>query len=157
MHNWGKEGVDWKGINDAAEYIGEGLRKWGRINVSQWKEKWGIVCVYCSFGWWQVHNITHPGYSYIQWKIGHLYVPELLNKLVVPYQEWLYRRYYRKALQKWPHLREEILSGADYSELLTEHGIHRVRTSENSYDIHYDWHPDNFSARPPITKVEEGK
>jgi hypothetical protein len=42
MHNWGDDGVDWNGINDAANFIGNSLLFWGRINVSQYKEN--IIC-----------------------------------------------------------------------------------------------------------------
>jgi len=41
MHSWGDEGVDWKGINEAARYIGVNLRRWGRVGVTQYKEKYG--------------------------------------------------------------------------------------------------------------------
>ena len=67
MHFWGDEDVDWKGIGDAAEYIGKGLRKWGRINVVQYKEKFGTVRVYCSLGIWSLHELTHPGHCYCRY------------------------------------------------------------------------------------------
>lgn len=126
MHIWGEEGVDWEGISAAAAYIGEGLRKWGRVNVVQYKEKYGTVRVYCSLGWWQIHAITHPGYAasqYPHWlwaldcKFGSL-ICRALNYIVIPYHKWLYRRYYRMAVQKWPHLRHEIICVADYPDLL---------------------------------------
>lgn len=119
MHSWGDDNVDWKGISDAAHWIGATLRRWGRINVSDTKEKFGTVRVYCSFGWWSVHNITHPGYHYVQWKkVGHIPVPQFVNYLIVPLQQTFYRLVYRRALQKWPHLAGEILVGADYHDLL---------------------------------------
>ena len=125
MHYWGDEGVDWKGISDAARYIGQGLRKWGRIGTS-YKEKFGTVRVYCGFGWYQFHCITHPGYHYNQypkwlWELDCTYGWRIMRPLswaVKPYHRWLYRRYYLAAVRKWPHLWKEILSGADYPELL---------------------------------------
>jgi hypothetical protein len=126
MHNWSDESVDWSGIDAAAEYIGTNLRKWGRIDVRQYKEKWGTVRVYCNLGWHQIHCITHPGHCfnrYPQWlwqldcRYGR-YVAQLLNKVVVPYHVWLYRRVYRLAVNKWPHLEKEITCQADYQELL---------------------------------------
>lgn len=157
MHSWGDKNVDWKGISDAARYIGTNLRKWGRVSVQDYKEKYGTVRVYCNFGWWQLHSITHPGYAYSQypqwlWKLDCDYISkvvQLLNPLVTIYQVWLYKYLYRQAIRKWPLLREEILCGADYNELLTEHGLHRVRMGERSYAIHHDWHPDNWSTRYP--------
>jgi len=126
--------------------------RWGRINVRDYKEKWGTVRVYCNFGWYQIHSITHPRYCYSQypkwlWKLdcryGH-HVTSLLNWIVVPYHKWLYQLFYRRAIRKWPHLRLEILSGADYSKLLEKYGVHHIQLGPNMYETRYDWHPDNF-------------
>lgn len=128
MHSWGEEGVDWKGISDAAVFIGTYLKRYGRINVTTMKEKWGTVRVYCSFGWHQFHSITHPGYVYSRypkwlWKLDCLYSPYLfqfINRLVVPLHLKLYKRAYKLALKKWPHLAQEIIMGSDFAELLTD-------------------------------------
>lgn len=61
MHTWGDEGVDWDGINDAAEFIGTELKRRARIGVTQYKEKFGTVRVYCSLGWYNLHSIIYPG------------------------------------------------------------------------------------------------
>ena len=164
MHTWGDEGVDWEGISNAAEFIGTNLRKWGRVGVTDYKEKYGSVRVYCHFGWHQLFSITHPGYVYSRypkwfWSLDCLYISKLirpLNRLIVPYQTWLYKYLYRKAVQKWPHLRLEILSGADYDELLAHLGVHRIRTSQNSYKIAIDWAPED-SRENTTTTIEEGE
>jgi hypothetical protein len=85
MHHWGDEGVDWQGIDEAAYYIGRFISRYGRISVSQTKEKWGCACVYC--------------YAPQNW-----------------YQIFIYRLAYRLAIKKWPHLKEEILEGADWAD-----------------------------------------
>ena len=125
MHYWGDANVDWEGINDAAAFIGEGLRRWGRMNVTQYKEKFGTVRVYCSFGVTCLWQLVRPGWIYYKGpkalqRVGMNYWPflRLLNYLVVPYHAWLYKRYYRLARKRWPHLEEEIYRGADYCELL---------------------------------------
>lgn len=125
MHYWGDEGVDWEGIDNAASYIGDGLRFWGRVSVQQYKEKYGTVRVYCSLGLHDWHQLTHPGYAYNQWprwlwplNFKGEWLKRLLNRGVYPFHCWLYRRYYKEAVRRWPHLREEILSVADYDELL---------------------------------------
>lgn len=124
MHDWSDKKVDWNGISDAAEYIGLSLRKWGRVSVTDYKEKYGTVRIYCRFGWYQIHDITHPGYHYIQWRpIGHWHTPSILNYLVVPLQTRFYTYLYGRAIRKWPHLRKEILYGADYPEFLGKYGM----------------------------------
>ena len=117
---------DWAGVSAAAEYIGTRLIKWGRVDVRQWKEKFGGVRVYCSLGFVDWQQITHPGYAFIQWP-AWLYwdiferldwLRRLLNLAVLPYHQWLYLRIYSRAVEKWPHLRAEILESSDYEELL---------------------------------------
>ncbi len=128
-----EEAEQWKIEADcdaAAAYIGQGLRKWGRVSVSQYKEKWGTVRVYCSLGmsYEVLHNIFYPGYAYYQFPrwlilVDHflsfkLRVGVLLNWAILPYHKWLYRRYYRRAVEKWPHIRNNIVRHADWIDLL---------------------------------------
>lgn len=121
MHDWSDNSVDWRGISDAAEYIGSTLRKWGRVSITDTKEKFGTVRVYCSLGWWSLHDITHPGYHFIQWRrVGHIPVPAFINRLVLPYHRFLYRLVYSRAVRRWPHLSCEILHSADHPDLLRE-------------------------------------
>ncbi len=131
MHTWGTEGVDWEGISDAAFFIAVNLRRFGRIGVRDWKEKWGTVRVYCDLGWHSLLSITHPGWMhygrYPKW-LMHLdifWLPKLigpLNRIVVPWHKLVYRQVYKRALKRWPHLAEEILVAADWPELLE--GLH---------------------------------
>ena len=126
MHDWSDQGVDWAGINEAARYIAHFLLRWGRVGVRDYKEKWGTVRVYLSLGWHQFHCITHPGHCYSRypkwlWTLDCRYgyrLMKLVNWAVVPYHAWLYRLAYKRAVRKWPHLRAEIVSAADYHELL---------------------------------------
>lgn len=133
MHRWGDETVDWNGINDAAEFIARRLRFW-RVDVRQWKEKFGTVRVYCSLGlqWWP--QLTHPGHVWIRWPrwldfitYAHSwynpfnYSLRIVNYIVTPFHVWLYRNTYRKACEKWPHLYSEIVSQADYGELFEDY------------------------------------
>ena len=127
MHIWGDKSVDWDGIDAAAAYIGEGLKKWGRVDVHQYKEMFGEVRVYCSLGLFRWPQLTHPGWHINQWpkwtwkyQSKPAWIFKLLNKLIVPYHIWLYKRYYRKAVEKWPHLKAEILSIPDYGEFLKD-------------------------------------
>lgn len=89
---------------------------------------------------------NHIYYRFPKWvrKVDYCIPTHWLNPIIHPFFCWLYTRAYGNALKKWPHLRLEILSGADYHELLKKYGVHSVRTSANGYSIYYDWHPDNF-------------
>lgn len=131
MHHW-HSGWRWFGhVEQAAYEIGYFLRKYGRVQVRQTKEKYGTARVYLSFGWDSVHSITHPGYVYNQypqwlWKLqcrvnysrlGRLFWTAV-NKVVVPYHVFLYSLAYNRAFKKYPHIFLEIYSGADYHELI---------------------------------------
>jgi hypothetical protein len=126
MHKWGNKDVDWQGIYEAARYIGEYQMRYGRTSVLDMKEKYGEARVYVHFGWstgWLMNHLFYPGYHYYQFpnwvrKIDEWVPCSWINPLLIPYQERLYRRAYKNALKKWPHLRNEILNGADYEELL---------------------------------------
>ena len=87
IHSWGDKDVDWQGINDCADWIGQELTSFFPDWVQQTKEKWGMVVVYC----YAPHNEE---------------------------AEIFYRETYKKAIEKWPHLKQEILQGADWSEYL---------------------------------------
>lgn len=168
MHNWGDENVDWNGIGEAAHFLASYMKKWGRMGVRDWKEKYGTVRVYVDMGWYSLLSVTHPGwchyrpYTEFENKIKK-YIPftkklsmiwldiyvfgkvvRLLNPIVSRYHCWLYTRAYGLAIRKWPHLRMEILSGADHHELLKKFGVHTIRKSDRSYEIHYDWSPQDF-------------
>lgn len=128
MHDWSDKEVDWEGINDAADFIGDWLRKWGRVPVRQTKEKFGTVRVYCGLGWDTFHDIFYPGHCYFRWPMWgvsldiflchRLHFSRILFELSYPIHRRLYRWRYKKAVQKWPHLRDEILCCADFSEEL---------------------------------------
>jgi len=120
-HYW--DDVDWKGITAAGRFIGDNLRRYGRVSVFQVKEKFGEVVVACSLGVSSLLQLTHPGYCYYKpypkWLMRlDIYVisPMLspLNYMVMPYHKWLYRYVYKLSLRKWPHLKCEILGGAEW-------------------------------------------
>ena len=120
MHNWGDNFKYFSDVEQAAYEIGQFCRFWGRISVTQTKEKYGTARVYCSFGLWQLNNLFYPGYAYIQKPIWFMSinVPAWIGYAIVPYQEMIYRLAYKRATAKFPHIREEIIQGADYRELL---------------------------------------
>jgi len=112
-------------VADAAEFIGIKLKR-ARMHVTQTKEKFGQVRVYVMFGYMSFHELVYPGYlwnkfpRWLLWLDYRLLGP-LLNQLsciIVPMQKRVYRQAYKKALEKFPHLRVEILGGADWPEYL---------------------------------------
>ena len=57
MHRWGDPEVDWDGIDGAAAFIAERLRSKG-IHVTDCKEKYGTVRVYCALAEHQFEDYT---------------------------------------------------------------------------------------------------
>lgn len=112
----------------AAEDIGLFLRRVGRVPVREYKEKYGTVRVYCNLGWYNLHCIFYPGYAYCQfpkwlWHLDVYYGNKLLRYtgiqwLSVKYHIFLYRLAYKRAVAKYPEIRQQILGSADWSELL---------------------------------------
>jgi len=142
MHVWGDEGVDWQGIDDAARYIGENLRRWGRIQVKDYKEKWGTVRVYCHFGCEALFWFVYPGWVYYRWpdwvmKIDRSDISHFLwrafERILVPYQVYVYKAVYNKAVKRWPHLRQEILTDCDYPDLVMSKEVQREYGWDDSY------------------------
>lgn len=115
-------------VGNAAVEIGEFCRRWGRISVTTTKEKYGTARVYCHFGIHQMFSITHPGYVYSTypprlWKLDCIIMPKIfhffrINRMVIPLQQMIYRYAYKRTLQNFPLIRNEILDGADYPEYL---------------------------------------
>jgi hypothetical protein len=127
MHTYGEVDFDWQGISDAGWFIGGWLRKWVKMPVTQIKEKYGTLRVYCMFGWSTIYSIWRPHYMWIPqwwpykldlWLCYTLHLIDPLNKVVVPIQKKAYRWRYKLALKKWPHLHDEILDCADWPEEL---------------------------------------
>lgn len=112
-------------VHEAALWVGKELLRL-RIPVRDMKEKWGEVRVYCGFGYWSFHELVYPGYAFNQfpswllWLDIHFLSPLIqhLYWIIEPLHRWWYRRTYKKALEKFPDLRHNLLIGADWPELL---------------------------------------
>lgn len=121
MHSYGDEDFDaWDDLDDAASYIGNLCRKWGRIQVWQYKEKFGTVRVYCSINCQSLHDLIFPGYCLVHKPYGFWVFPIFrpFHMLVFKYQKFIYRLAYKNAVRKWPCIRKEILCCADFPEYL---------------------------------------
>ncbi len=133
MHDWSDETVDWAGIDNAANYISNYLKRWGRI-TAHGKEKYGTVRIDFLYFGYGLHQIIWPGCLMLQWPKRPKFVYNFLTwfdydvwqkglqitriyKLIFKYQAFIYRRAYRNAVKKWPHLRQEILCHAEHEIL----------------------------------------
>lgn len=119
-------------LDDIAHNIGQYCIKWGRISVTQTKEKYGTVRVYCGFGFYTLHSLIWPNYCYKHpkypdwlWGLDIKYISPFITKtlgrLLTPWQVFIYKRAYWKYIRKYPHLFDEITDCADYKELLGFH------------------------------------
>ena len=135
QHIWGDESFDWEGLNKAIKLINKKLRFW-RIGIRQSKEKWGRIRIYCSLGWGQLHDITHPGHCFNRypkwlWSLDCKYFSKIVsffNFIIIPIHKWVYINAYKKAVKLYPHLKEEICCDADYVKLLS--GFYKSRWKE---------------------------
>lgn len=127
QHMWGELGVDWAGIDAAANYLGDYCKRRALL-TGQTKEKFGTVRFYAHFGHLSLHSIVYPGYVYSQfpkwlWSLDCWYIGPVLRFFFErPFVWWqirVYSRAYLNACEKWPHLQAEILCAADQPELIS--------------------------------------
>lgn len=153
MHVWGGPFKYFADVEQAAYEIGKFCRRWGRISVTQTKEKYGTARVSASFGYLSLHRLIYPGYVYSQfpqwlwsldiWYISRILQIRLISRPIVWYQTKIYRLAYKRALAKYPHIYEEILCGADWDEFLKglltpEHYEAKIESLTKDYSEYYD-------------------
>lgn len=113
-------------LEQIAHEIGQYCRRYGRIQVTQTKEKYGSVRVYCGFGSYGLHGLIYPGYAYSQfpkwlWNLDCTYgnyITRYFDTIIVPWQKFIYRRAYWKQIKKYPHLFDEITGSMDWDDVL---------------------------------------
>lgn len=128
MHSWGDGFKFFADVDTAAYEIGELCKRYGRINVTTTKEKYGTARVYCSFGYYSLDLLLSPGYVFSRWPKWlrmvdyKVFVPILqcrpVSVCLFWWQRHIYRWAYARTIKKFPHIRAEILDGADYDEYL---------------------------------------
>lgn len=115
-------------LEKIAHEIGSSLRKYGRIGVTNTKEKHGLVRVTCHFGFFTLHDIIYPGVKYTRFskRINNLdldYISDVVMKIspfLEPIQERVYKEVYKYYIKKYPQFKKEILEGADYKTIVEE-------------------------------------
>lgn len=120
MHTWGDGFKYFNEVDAAAYYIGDFCAKWGRIHVTQCKEKYGTVRVYCSLTCDNLQELLFPHYGFIKgpYKLMTFPIFRPLRPLIFMWQKFIYRLAYKKAISKWPMIKKEILCCADWDEYL---------------------------------------
>lgn len=118
MHVYGDGFQYFEEVEDAANWIGQFCRRWGRIGVRQTKEKFGTARVYCSFGWYQLGEVFYPGYCWCKGPkfLWMTFIPGWISNFFIPWQKFVYRTAYKMAIRKWPMIKREIVCCADYPE-----------------------------------------
>ena len=131
MHTWGDKDFDWDALNAAGDELYNYCRRWGRVGLHV-KEKYGTLRAYttCAFisNYDPIHSLVKCGHAFYRWpkwvrKIEWNVIAPIFNRLgirylIFKYQKFIYRRGYKRIVQKYPHIREEILCVADFPEWL---------------------------------------
>ncbi len=83
MHCWGDGFEYFNDVGNAAAEIGDFCRKWGKISVTQTKEKYGTARVYCHFGgYYMIHDLFWPGHVASRYPFGFSKFDRLFKKTV---------------------------------------------------------------------------
>lgn len=130
MHMWGdKDFDDWEALDEAADFVSGFCALWARMGGDS-KQKYGTVRYYCHFGL-SLHSLIFPKYCYFKhknfpnwlWRFDINYFQSFcqrtgLQRLWIKWQQKIYREAHKRAIEKWPKIREEILGAPDFAELL---------------------------------------
>ncbi len=126
FHVWGDTDFDWAALNEAANYIQDRCRQFGRFGV--WtKEKYGMLristtCAY--WGEWPIHNLFKPGHVCYRWPrwmyridllLGNAVRWSRITRLTARYQTAVLKFFWLRAAKKWPHIATEILDEYNWS------------------------------------------
>lgn len=120
-HEWGEEDFDWAALSQAGELIYNRCRK-ARLGI-HWKEKYGTLRVSPWPFSGMLHSLIWPGYVYNQYKwkwmwrvdcfLAHKIMPlwpfRHLHNFIVRKQVQVLADAYTEAVQKFPHIKDEIL------------------------------------------------
>lgn len=125
-HYWGQwPDQGFRDVGEAAWEIGKFCRRWGRF-TGQSKEKFGQARFYALIdNELDLWALISGGYFFYNgpdwfWPINcairnHIKIP---FRLLERWRCFIYKLAYARALKKYPHIYNEILSGADHRDLL---------------------------------------
>lgn len=138
-HLWGDDSFDWKGLDDCIHLFYVYCNTYGRIGFNI-KEKYGTMRLDGIPFINNLHSLIWPGYHYTQWdffgyykkypkirtlmsKIDYYWVPTFLKytglgKVLFAYQRLIFNICTLKCVNKYPHLKDEIMDELEFKELL---------------------------------------
>jgi hypothetical protein len=111
-------------VECAAGDIGKFCRRWGRFFVNT-KEKYGTARAYTHFSYgldlWSLWTGGYCFYHGPKWFWGiNCFIQnhtDWLTPAIQSYQVFIYKLAVRRALRRYPHIHNEILSGIDHQDL----------------------------------------
>lgn len=168
-HIWGDKTFDWHGLNEAIHYIDDFCTKYGFIQVTS-KEKWGQADIYVYWWdgtiwslfytsrWWKMSK-KWPGWlRSVDFKLGDLLTLIGVRRLVHAYQQFIYKLAYDRALNRWPHLKEEIVGGMAEWEVLEKVMVkHQLTKQYRGDDCHAGKHTfskHNYCSKCYVTPIK---
>ena len=125
-HMWGDTDFDWEALNNAINYVVSFCRRWARIPLHG-KEKWGVMRLESIYYGFSIVWLIWPGYMFCpkrcpkwlfmldqdlahRWPVYRF----LINWWFIPYQKWILKLAYKRAVKKWPHIEAEIMEEYDW-------------------------------------------
>lgn len=136
-------------LDKIAYEIGNFCVRWGRIPVTQTKEKYGTIRVYNGFGIAGLHGLLFPNYVYKHrhfpkwlWKLDIYYISKMFSKcdrLILPYQRFIYKVAFYKAMWKYPKYHKHIMSAVDYPEAIGYEMPTLCDDHRKNYEFSYYW------------------
>jgi hypothetical protein len=146
-HDWSQEDFDWKGLADCESILYKYCYRYGRFG-GQIKEKFGSLRFYAQLNSPSLHSLLYPGYYYKHknfpnwlWSADIWYITPFIQKVfgrpIYWWQSKVYEYAYKQCLKKYPHLAAEILTSADFPELIK--GATRKEETETEYITVIQW------------------
>jgi hypothetical protein len=128
MSYYDDDTTDYAGMNSCQDILYHYSHRYGRFG-GQIKEKYGTIRFYAVFNDQSLHGLIFPGYCYKHknypnwlWSLDIYYISEFIGKVfgrpLFWWRKQVYNYAYQQCLKKHPNLRRELLSSADYPELI---------------------------------------
>jgi hypothetical protein len=142
--NWATPAPEnyWEHLNSIAEFLAESLKSnLNTIHVSDYKEKFGEIRIYCDLADEQLIRERYVGAG----EDEHV----IRKKCLINDSRW-YRDHYKAMISLVPHYEKVITGAADYHELISH-------WSKSDFDIYFtttilsnmSWHLKRYEVETP--------